>query len=263
MSRYRPVLHPNLPQGRVKAVAIGESYLTLVGEAFRELDIEIIPVPSCSSVDVRVNGHADLTTHHLGGNSLIVSSDTYDETYIRLANSCGKFGLENWDIIKGAAKFDSKYPSDIPLNALRIGQILFCNVPHTDVRLLQFCEENGIEIIHVNQGYARCSVCIVNEKAVITADPGLADSMEKKGIDVLRIRRGYIDLPGYDHGFIGGASGKISRDKLCFTGSLKDHPDYDSIEKFLYKRDVEPVILTERNCFDIGSIIPLIETIEE
>lgn len=262
MKNYSPVLNPNLPQGNVRVVAIGESYLPIVNDPFKRLGIEIVPIPLCDKVDARVSGHADLTTHHLRANDIMVSADTYSGTYNNLKIVCNKFGLQMWNIFTGGSKLRTKYPGDVPLNALRIGQFLFCNTTHTDVRLLRYCEENGIETVHVNQGYARCSVCIVQENAAITADPGLAEAMEQKEIDVLRIHQGYIELPGFEYGFIGGASGKISHDKLCFTGTLKSHPDIYSIERFLDKHGVKLIELTKEACLDIGSIIPLIETID-
>lgn len=262
MSKYRPVQNPNLPQGNVKAVAVGEPYIPLVYDALCMFGIDVTPIPICNCVDVRVSGHADISTHHLGGSNLIVSADTYSETYNNLEKMSSKFGLGKWSIIRSSAAYDPNYPGDVHLNALRIGKFLFCNTNHTDVRLLEYCRENAVEIVHVNQGYSRCSVCVVSKSAAITADTGLAEAMEQKGIDVLKIRRGFIDLPGFDYGFIGGASGKISRDKLCFTGSLNDHPDKTIIENFIRSHGVEPVVLTSRSCIDIGSIIPLIETDE-
>ena len=51
--------------------------------------------------------------------------------------------------------------------------------------------------------------------------------LTRYGIDVLLIRPGYIELPGYPYGFIGGTNGNLSKDIIVFSGSLKEHPDYE------------------------------------
>lgn len=73
---------------------------------------------------------------------------------------------------------------------------------------------------------------------------------------MLRIRPGYIELAGFDTGFIGGAAFRISERALAFTGRLDSHPDRADIEAFLRSRGIEPVYLTDRPAFDIGSAVP-------
>ena len=111
----------------------------------------------------------------------------------------------------------------------------------------------------MRQGYAKCCACVVNEGAMITSDTGIAKAAARHGVDVLRIRPGYIELEGFDTGFIGGASFKISPERLAFTGRLDAHPDVARIESFLRERGVEPVYLTDSPAFDIGSAVPLTE----
>ena len=76
-------------------------------------------------------------------------------------------------------------------------------------------------------------------------------------MDVLLIRKGYIELPGVDYGFIGGSSFKYNRNTLVFTGNIKLHPDYESIKSFAQNHNVELLSLTENTMIDIGSIIPI------
>jgi hypothetical protein len=115
------------------------------------------------------------------------------------------------------------------------------------------------KIIHVNQGYTKCSVCVVDERSIITSDFGIAAAARQNGLDVLTIRQGYIELPGFEFGFIGGSAWKLSEHALAFTGRLDDHPDKDRILDYLTARVIEPVFLTDGPIFDIGSAIPIIE----
>lgn len=68
--------------------------------------------------------------------------------------------------------------------------------------------KNDIEIVNINQGYARCSTLILNNRTAVTADISVKNALEKDGAKVLLISSGDIKLEGYDYGFIGGASGK-------------------------------------------------------
>ncbi|MBP5166071.1 MAG: hypothetical protein ILP09_02280 [Oscillospiraceae bacterium] len=116
---------------------------------------------------------------------------------------------------------------------------------------------DGRKIINVKQGYAKCSVCVIDEKHIISDDPGIYSACEKNGIECLYVRKGGILLDGFDHGFIGGSCFKANKNIVAFTGSLKKHPDEYIIMKYLEKLGIETVFLTNEPCFDVGSIIPL------
>ena len=114
-------------------------------------------------------------------------------------------------------------------------------------------------MISCKQGYARCCTCVVDEGAIITSDRGIAAAARKKGIEVLEISAGHIALEGFPYGFIGGASFKLEKNILAFTGTLDRHPDREAIGQFLFLRKVHPVYITQEPVFDIGSAIPIIE----
>ena len=99
----------------------------------------------------------------------------------------------------------------------------------------------------------------MNENSVITEDEGIAEILKRHNIDVLKISAGDVLLPGHDYGFLGGASGKISKDKLFFAGDIKSHRDYKDIYNFCTMRDVMPISLCEGRLIDLGSIIPVLE----
>ena len=130
-------------------------------------------------------------------------------------------------------------------------------VPDTIVK----CLTTGDRAVQISsrQGYSRCSVCVVSDNAIITADEGICRSAEAHGVNVLKIRPGYIDLPGFDYGFIGGASFKISDTKLAFTGRLDSHPDAEQMIGFASLHNVDIVYITDKPAFDIGGAIPITE----
>ncbi|MCD8117342.1 MAG: hypothetical protein LUE21_09570 [Oscillospiraceae bacterium] len=76
-------------------------------------------------------------------------------------------------------------------------------------------------------------------------------------MDVLEITPGYIELSGYQYGFIGGASFRLDAHTIAFTGTLDRHPDKMRILSFLAKHSVKPVFLTDRPLFDVGGAVLL------
>ena len=148
-----------------------------------------------------------------------------------------------------------KYPFDVEFNCVSIGNKLICNINHTSKHILEFCKSNEIEILNVNQGYAKCSTCVVSDKAIITEDESIFKCAQKNNIDVLKIEKGHVLLDGYNYGFIGGCSGLIDEKLLAFNGSIDFHPQSKLIYDFCFEHGVDVVNLCEKQLFDIGSII--------
>ena len=103
-------------------------------------------------------------------------------------------------------------------------------------------------------------MAVVSDNAIITSDPGLYSLCLKNQIDVLRISPGYIELEGYDYGFIGGCCSLLAPDILAFSGAVEKHPDYQNIRSFCLNRHVFPVSLSGETLYDIGGMIQLKET---
>ncbi len=150
------------------------------------------------------------------------------------------------------------YPQNILLNFLYLNHTLYGKMSAIDDNLLNYCQLNNIKTVNVNQGYARCSVFVVNDNAVITSDISLKKALEKNGVDVLLISSGNIVLDGFDYGFIGGASGKIDDDTIVFFGNVKNHPDYNSIKNFClnYKKKIK-ILCEYLPLTDIGGIVKI------
>jgi ferredoxin len=244
------VISPNLPQGRVGEALLSELAHNITA-ALEKKGITVIKVKACRSIAKPVSSHADLLYHHLGGN-LIAAANPHEDAAAELR----KIGF---NIIVTEKNICSPYPADAGLDAARVGRRLICNLRFTDKAVLDYCEREGLEIIAVKQGYAKCSVCVVDECSIITADAGIAAAAEESGLTVLRITEGCIQLPGLSHGFIGGCCGKLAPNLMVFTGNIKAHPDYCGIKAFMEARGVEIEQLCDGPLTDIGGIIPLIE----
>ena len=248
----KAVENSNLPE-MAETVLIGEKYLELLEKPLQKLGINAVPVPGNGFVDPRLSGHGDLSVLHTGGNCLWLAPHLQGSRFADRLNSMG-FALHYPDILQSAA-----YPGDAQLNVCICGKYAICNRSIVPGEIDHYLTIKGFEIIDCRQGYAKCSVCVVDEGAIITADRGVEAAAREAGLDVLLIEPGYITLDGFSFGFIGGSSFKISRSKLAFTGTLDQHPNKNDILCFLKTHEIEAVYLTERSIFDIGSGILITE----
>ena len=146
------------------------------------------------------------------------------------------------------------YPHDVHLNALRMGNKLFCRVESASTTLLASAEKNGLEIVNVKQGYPACTVLKLSDSAAITSDRGMAAILEKHGIRVTLIEQGDISLPPHEYGFIGGA-GEVDGECLYFFGDPKKHRDGEKIITAAEDEGLKVVPLSSGQLRDLGGII--------
>ena len=147
------------------------------------------------------------------------------------------------------------YPQDIAFNAVCLDKYFIHNLKHTSARLLDAVEKCGKTLINVSQGYTKCSTVVVDGSSVITEDNGIYRILsEYADISVLKIDAGYVELPGFDYGFIGGASGKVG-DTVVFNGDLSKHPQFERVKGFIEDRGLNLKWIAGKKLWDIGSII--------
>lgn len=247
------VINTNLPQ-RAKIVALGEKYSDILDEPLKKLGLLPVYVPDNPCVDARLSGHADLSLFHAGGDRIFLAPYLKNSDFAQFLGKIG-FIVEYADINQS-----EKYPNDAQLNIAAIGST-FVYGKKTAYRPIVDCLTNiqKWKSIPINQGYAKCSILTVDERSIITQDRGAAQACAEAGFNILSVEPGYVSLPGFEYGFLGGSGFKLSADILAFTGTLDEHPDKKRILDFLHTRSVKPVYLTERPVFDVGSIIPLTE----
>ncbi|MDL2247722.1 hypothetical protein LJC05_03215 [Bacteroides sp. OttesenSCG-928-J23] len=239
---------PHLPRSPVRLCAIGAGW-DYIANALEQRGIEVFQLPPHPGLPPPVSCHADMLLHHLGEGGVVLA-----EGMDRAAAAMVFSGF-----LVTTAPLQAEYPGDIALNCFVLKKYLFCEQENTAESLLNYYQLNGAEVVPIRQGYAKCSVCIVDEESAITADMGLAAAMEQRGIQVLRVCQGHIQLPGYPFGFIGGCAAKLDKNQLAFFGELSTHPDALIIRQFCLERGVAPVSLCAGPLTDIGGAIPLRE----
>lgn len=237
---------PNLPQSKVTQCIVSGEYQSVIKD-LENLSIEAIIVPPCSDIDEKIACHADMLCHHLGGKNLILYP--YDND---LSNKLSLLGLE---VSHTNSKLSKTYPNDILFNSSRVGKWLICKEKYTEKAITSSVGQ--CNIINTKQGYAKCSTLVVDEKSIITSDSNISSKAMQNGLNVLLISNGNIVLEGYDYGFIGGCAFKPDKNKIYFTGNLKNHKDYKIIKKFLLDRSIDIICGSSERLIDIGSIIPI------
>lgn len=244
---------PNLPLN-ADIVIIGEKYADKLAKPLDKCGINPIFIPNNPKVDPRLAGHADLSVFHAGGERM------YLAPYLRGSEFAKKLKALGADIIYADIAQSPIYPNDTQLNIAVIDSSLIFNHKSSYLPAVNYLTiERGYQAISCKQGYAKCSILIVNERSLITQDPGIARAAIGAGLEVLQILPDGVALDGFSCGFIGGAGFKLNTGELAFTGILDVLPDKPRILAFLAERNITPVYLTDAPIFDIGSAIPLTE----
>lgn len=162
----------------------------------------------------------------------------------------------DYQVIPCGDRFSGKYPDNTFLSAVYCENILIGRIASLDENAKEYCRKNDIELINVNQGYAKCSCVSVADDAIITADNGIIHALQDTEMDVLPIGKGSVRLEDAPYGFLGGASGYDRNTRtVYFCGDIDRHPDADRIRDFCKKYDTKIICLSKDMLTDIGGII--------
>lgn len=239
---------PNLPNKKVKVAIIADFDCELT-EFVKSFGINLLFTDKNSTIDSAIAFHADVNCFYLGSGKIIT-----DNSQLKLTEN---LKLRNFTVINPEKPVFKAYPNDCRLNCAAIGSKLIAKHNSADSEILKkFSKEN---ILNVRQGYAKCSVAIVNENAIITDDASIHSVCIKNGIDAILIGKGSVCLPGHNYGFIGGACGLIDKNKMIFFGDITNHSDYLKISDFLEKQKCEFFYLHKHVLTDIGGMIAIEE----
>lgn len=244
------VKKPNLPSGKVKTVICGADDEGIL-HYLKSKDISVIKSPPNPYIDKAVSSHADMAVLYLGDGNIVV-----DKNQKELVDALG--GL-NMNVFLTQKSVSGEYPDDVLLNFAFCDKYIIGNFAYCDVAVSAMLD--GYNKIQVRQGYCKCSVLIVSDKAIITDDVGIHKNALKNDIDSLLIDKGDIALDGHSYGFIGGASCKISDDTVLFFGDIKRHRDFKKIREFIFKHGKSYDCTDDNELRDIGGIIPVIEQV--
>jgi hypothetical protein len=243
---------PNIPDRPVKYAVVDGRISRKCEEKLASLGISSIKTQQHEGVYEAVSFHPDIMLHHLGDGYIVLAPGTGSD----IAGELKRLGFT---LIMGSTRLLSSYPHDIAYNVARVGNIAFHNLKYTDSVLKSELVKRGVKLVHVNQGYSKCSISVVSSSCIITSDKGIARAAEENSIDVLVLEEDKnILLPGMSNGFIGGCSGLIDRNKWVVTGDFNRLACAKDIQDFLACRGIDIVSLSDEEIFDVGSLLPLV-----
>jgi hypothetical protein len=243
---------PNLPKSEISVAVVDGRIDKKMEKLLNELHIKLIKTEKIDGVYEAVAYHPDIMLHHLGLNEIIAAPNINNKLLYELENN-------GFHIILGKSELGDKYPNNVAYNAARLGKYLICNLKYTDEILLENAYKHNLIFVNINQGYSKCSICVINENSIITSDKGIYKEVVLKGIDCCLINKGDIALKGMEYGFIGGATGLVSHNKLAFFGDISKHSDFKKVNKFLIKHKKKHLNLSENIVNDFGTLVPLKE----
>lgn len=217
----------------------------------KKLNIEPIKTIKCEDLQEPVNGHPDMVLHPVDFQTFVVAPNVYE--YYR--NVLEEKSIK---VIKGGKTLSRNYPEDIAYNVARIGRYAVHNTKHTDQVLKYYLEEAGIEFIHVNQGYTKCSTAAVNTNKALTSDILIHEELKSYNIDCMYINPEVVYLQGYNHGFIGGCAGLISEKIFLSTGKILDKNILNTLKEFIQSAGYIYDEASDGQIIDLGSLIPII-----
>lgn len=191
-----------------------------------------------------ISGHPDifftLVNRHL------VTAPNLPDNYINLLEGKGiRF-------VKGELPVGVKYPDTAGYNVVCTDKYLLHNFRYTDPVITKLSD--NLDLIHINQGYARCNLIPLKEDHFITSDEGIYRVLKNYNLEVLLADPKGIVLPGFKHGFIGGTAG-VHENEIFFIGKLAFYPDGKKIRDFLSSLNYSIIELYEGPLIDGGSLV--------
>lgn len=236
----------------MKIILVDERITEKQERSLYKLGVRPIRLPKDPNLGEAVMSHPDTLIFHHGRN-IITTADYCDAAayiFSDIREMTEDVKISFTSDIRG-----KRYPTDCVMNALVIEDKIFCNKSYISQAIIEYSDDNGLKVIHTNQGYPACTVLAFGNNA-ITADPGMAKILRNEGVNVLTIEKGHIALPPHEYGFIGGGSVVIGN-KVCFYGDLSRHPDGEAIAEFIKDNGYEPISLSDEELTDFGGGILL------
>lgn len=239
-------MKPNLPSEKAELCIVSAKEKDII-RSLENFGIRCITIKSADGYLTSVGTHPDL--FYLPVNNKVFLASNADSSVPYLLIDSGFELVYIGDITEG-------YPTETKLNIALIGKYAVCCCANTPKTVIEYLVSSGFTIIDQKQGYSRCSICIVDSESIITSDKGIYNATKDK-INTLLISEGGILLDGFDYGFIGGASVKLSETTIGFFGRIEDHVDYQYIRNFCSNRGVAVLSLIDTPLRDIGGAVLL------
>ena len=211
--------------------------------------------------------------------------NTYDEIashvdiyYLKVGDmvfsSPEKKGLVPFNTVSCTTPIGFEYPMDIPYNVCVVGNNAIHNFKYTDNIVKFYLERHGYNLIQVEQGYANCSTCVLDNNSCITSDIGIAKALMDASVDTLFVtepdiklkkrlsdvfkdqsRMSFVDSTM--QGFIGGAMARLG-DTVVLFGDVQNLVNGNKIQRFIEKKGLKFHYFEGLDVVDYGGVLEVI-----
>ena len=228
-----------------KTLAVASSLMP--DEAKRKLtDIgEVLWLEPDDTVYDSISTHPDIFFFQYDSDKLVFAPDTKTE-YIAALHKAGV------RLTRGSSHLGNAHPDTVHYNACATRNALIHNLKHTDRRILDIFD--GKQKIDVKQGYTRCNLLALNDKAFITSDRGIEAVLGRCGYEVLYIDPRQVRLEGHEYGFFPGCCG-VWRNRLIVCGSTSLLKEKKELDEFIEHNGFVINELYQGEPTDVGSIL--------
>lgn len=150
---------------------IGSRYMNDLAGPLDRLGAAVSWLPDAPELDSRLAGHADLQIFAANGQAVVGAGIPYHIVNILTNRGCS---------IQTSISQGPDYPADVGLCICDTGRYLLYNPRTAAPQAVALSHSHRIPVA---QGYTRCAVCIVTERAVITADHGIVRAVSNNNIE--------------------------------------------------------------------------------
>jgi len=185
-----------------------------------------------------------------------------------------KKGAVPFNTVSCTAVIGNEYPLDVPYNVCIVGNNAIHNFKYTDNIVKFYLERHGYNLIQVEQGYANCSCCVLDNNSCITSDIGIAKALMDAGVDTLFVtepdiklkkrlsdvfkdesRMSFVDSKM--QGFIGGAMARIE-DTVILFGDVQNLVNGTKLQRFIEKKGLKFHHFEGLDIVDYGGVLEVI-----
>lgn len=207
--------------------------------------------------------------------------NTYDEIsshpdiyYVKVGDMCfaePRRLVDGTNMLAGNAVVGKVYPEDVPYNVALVGRNAVHNFKYTDKNVLAYLKGENFNFVQVEQGYSKCSTCVLTDNSCITSDIGIARALIDTEIDVLYVSEPDIKLLKRTNtifideermrfeysnmvGFIGGAMVRLG-DEVILFGDKCNLVNGGKIQKFIESKGLKFHDFKGLDIIDYGGVI--------
>lgn len=234
----------------MKYLIIDERMRELEKNTLKNLGYELIELKQSNNVYEEISSHTDIFMCKIN-DKLIVEGHIYKQLEDKIIN-----------IEKGNSLVSFKYPEDIKYNVCVFGNFAIHNFKYTDTKILEELQKGNYKFINVSQGYSNCSIAVIDDNSIITADTGIYNKLKDENIDILFLEDN-LDIKllrnneySNKNGFIGGAVARID-DNIIIFGDLNNIDKNGKIRLFIESKGLNIIDFKGIDIIDYGGIVKI------